>query len=37
MRHFDEVRRRRATPNGVFGMKLHGGRQFPPRPSCARR
>lgn len=25
MRHFDEVRRRRTTPNGVFGMKLHGG------------
>ncbi len=25
MNHFEAVRQRRTTPNGVFGMKLHGG------------
>lgn len=25
MTHLEAVRRRRTTPNGVFGMKLHGG------------
>lgn len=25
MRHLEAVRRRRTTPNGAFGMKLHGG------------